>query len=130
MKYTTHIYGVALLILLLTGCKFDKAGKHAEKFLSERAKATTVPQKVGAGSTMISCQYNDKVLAYRFETTPDSLTAINIDTLRANTIRNWKTNLNTQEILKQLLAAKASVKYTYISGTDSIVMTLAAEDFK
>lgn len=130
MKKLTYTFAAAMIALTLVGCNGNKAGRQAEKFLTEKAKATAVPQSVGAGSMLTLCEYKDKVLSYRFETTADSLAAINIDTLRANTIRNWNTNLNTQEILKQLTAAQAMVKYTYVSGTDSIVMTLTAEDFK
>lgn len=130
MKHLTYTFAAALLVLSLAGCKGNSAEKQAEKFLSEKAKATAVPQSVDAGSTLTSCQYADKELSYRIETTADSLAAINIDTLRANTIRNWNTNLNTQEILKHLQAAKANVKYTYVCGTDSIVMTITADDFK
>lgn len=130
MKKLTYSFAAAMLAISLAGCNGNNAGKKAEKFLSEKAKATAVPQSVGAGSSLTSCEYKDKVLSYRIETTADSLAAINIDTLRANTIRNWNTNLNTQEILKQLKAAGASVRYTYVSGNDSIVTTLTTEDFK
>jgi len=130
MKRLLYSFVAVALALSLEGCNGNNGEKRAEKFLVEKAKATAVPQSIGAGSTLTSCEYSDKVLSYRIETTADSLAAINIDTLRSNTISNWNTNLNTQEILKEVVAAGAKVKYTYVSGTDSIVMTLTSEDFK
>lgn len=120
----------ALLAVTLVACSGNKAQKEAENYLKEKAKATAVPQNIGAGSTLTACSYADNLLSYRIVTTADSLNAINVDTLKSNTIRNWKTNLNTQEILEKVIAVGAKVKYTYVSGTDSIVLTLVPEDFK
>ena len=130
MKKALYSLFVILLVASMSACKGNKAERQADEWLGTKAKATAVPQNIGAGSTLTSCSYGDKTLSYRIETTADSLAAINIDPLRRNTGRNWKTNLNSQEILEMLLAAKAIVKYTYISGTDSIVMTLTSDDFK
>lgn len=130
MKKALYSLFVILLVASMSACKGNKAERQADEWLGTKAKATAVPQNIGTGSTLTSCSYGDKTLSYRIETTADSLAAINIDTLRSNTVRNWKTNLNSQEILEMLLAAKAIVKYTYISGTDSIVMTLTSDDFK
>lgn len=130
MKKALYSLIAILLVASVSACKGDKAEKQADEWLAGKAKATVVPQNIGAGSTLTQCSYDGKQLSYRIETTADSLAAINVDTLRINTIRNWKTNLNSQEILKKLLAAHANVKYTYVSGSDSIVMTLAQEDFK
>jgi len=130
MKRLIYPIAAALLMVSMSTCKGNNAEKQADKWLGSKAQATAVPQNIGAGSTLTSCGYSDKVLSYRIETTADSLAAINIDTLRSNTVRNWKTNLNSQEILEKVRAANANVKYTYVAGTDSIVMTLTSEDFK
>lgn len=130
MKKVLYSLFIILLTASMVACNGNKAAKQANEWLSSKAKATAVPQNIGVGSTLTSCKYSDKTLSYRIETTADSLAAINIDTLRSNTVRNWKTNLNSQEILERVLAANAKVKYTYVSGTDSIVMTLTSDDFK
>lgn len=130
MKKVIYSLLAILLVASMSACKGNKAEKQADEWLGSKAKATAVPQNIGAGSTLTSCNYSDKTLSYRIETTADSLAAINIDTLRSNTVRNWKTNLNSQEILEKVLAANAKVKYTYVSCTDSIVMTLTSDDFK
>lgn len=128
-KFIYPLFAI-LLAVSVSACKGNKAEKRADEWLTNRAKATAVPQNIGAGSTLTFCNYSDKTLSYRIETTSDSLAEMNIDTLKSNTVSNWKTNLNSQEILEKILAAKAKIKYTYVSGTDSVVMTLTSEDFK
>lgn len=130
MKRFFCYFLIVLSAVSMIACKGKKTERAADEWLSVKAKGTVVPQNIGPGSTLTSCSYKEKVLSYRIETTSDSLAVINVDTLRNNTIRNWKTNLNSQEILKKVLAANAKVKYTYVSGTDSIVMTLDAGAFK
>lgn len=119
-----------LVAMAATACKGDRAEREAEAYLTSKANATKVPQNMGPGSTLTACSYAEKTLCYRIETTPDSLAAINVDKLKSATVTNWKTNLNTQETLEKLRAINASVKYTYVAGTDSLVMTLTADDFK
>lgn len=130
MKKIIYSLLTVMLVASMSACNGNKAEKQADEWLTEKAKATATPQNIGAGSTLVLCSYDNKTMSYRIETTADSLLAINVDTLRSNTVRNWKTNLNSQEILEKLSAAEAKVKYTYIAGTDSIVMTLTLDDFK
>lgn len=131
MKRILNLSTIALsllsLLLTLSSCG-KKKGTKSDDVIASWISATDVPQSLGPGSTLTACSYDDGVITFRIETTPDSLKAIDKDLLKSTTIHNWQTNLNTQKLIEEIKKAEATLEYIYVADSDSIVMTLDAEE--
>lgn len=52
MKKALYSLFVILLVASMSACKGNKAERQADEWLGTKAKATAVPQNIGAGSTL------------------------------------------------------------------------------
>lgn len=128
-NFSTIILALATLSISVSSCK-KASTSSPDAVITKWVKATTVPQNIGPGSTLVACSYDDGIIGFRIETTPDSLKAIDPDQLKSTTIHNWQTNLNTQRLIEQIKKADASLKYTYVAEGDSLVMVLNADELQ
>lgn len=94
-------------------------------------KATSelqLPAKLNDATTLTACYYRDKVLTFRNETTADSLSLVNADSLRSVTLDRLRNGLYPQSLIRKVREAEASIRYIYVSGNDSIMFSYSTAD--
>lgn len=120
---------VISLMFAMTGCKKNPT-EEADKRLTEVAGQMKLPVKLNDNMSLVECKYSNKVLTYVNETTEKTLETINIDSLRTKTLEGLRTNLFSQKLVKNIVAANAQIKYVYINNTDSVTFTFTTEELK
>lgn len=126
-KLTRYLVLSALLLLVgMTGCKKDSS---ADKWLSEAATSAsmTLPSKINDNMTIVKIGYADKILSYVSEVDSLTFTRINADSLKKTTLVNLRNGMNG-EMLEKIQNAKASVRYVYVNGTDTVMFQFAPEE--
>lgn len=130
MKHLAYALTALVAIMVcssLAGCRKNAAQDSAAQ-LEAMAKSVAVPVKVSDGTMLTACYFTDNTLTYRNETSPDTLAAINIDSLKSVTLRGLLNNVNSRKLVNHLRKARASVRYIYASGPDSVMFSFSPGD--
>lgn len=120
---------VMMLSILMTGCIRSEKSK-ADTRISEAVAKLKLPQKLNNITTLTKCSYSDKMLIYCLETTSDTLTSMDVDARRALTLENLRTGLLPQNLISNLVAAEASVRYIYVCDKDTVSFTFSPDELK
>lgn len=120
---------VILLSFVMVGCS-GRDSEKADKRISEGVAKLKLPQKLNSVTTLTECSYKDKMLTYCLETTSDTLASMDVDARRAATLDNLRTGLLPQNLIANLVEAKASVRYIYMCGKDTVLFTFSPEELK
>lgn len=112
-----------LVSMCLTGCKKSEGSQ-----LEEQIAKMQLPMEINDNTTLTQCYFVDNTLVFRNDVASEVWDSLNVDTLKSNTLRQLKINLNSQQLISYAVKAKASIKYIYANGSDSVMFTLLPEE--
>lgn len=115
------------ILLISAGCKKD-AAREAEDRITAAAEQLKLPVKLNDATTLTQCYYRDKILTFRNEASADSLASLNVDSLKVVTLERLKGGLFPQSLVKNIIDAKASIRYIYVCGNDSIIIPYSYQE--
>ncbi len=133
MKSSRYIFSILLATMIatvmLTGCKKDKASQ-ADKNIQDAVANVELPHKLNDATTVTAIYYKDKILTFRNETPSDTLAALNVDSMRSITLHKLRTGLFPRNLINNVVAAGASIRYIYVADSDSVMFSFSSEEFK
>lgn len=103
----------------------DSISKIVASVKTDKAK---VPYEVNENTTLIDCYLQENTVTYKYEVKPEVFKAMDADKQKENTLNSLKTNLNSQDMCKDLKAANCSLRYIYTDSKDSIVFTVTPKE--
>lgn len=124
-----HIWGIfalaaySIVATCLAGCKKSEGSQ-----LEEQIAKMQLPMEINDNTTLTQCYFADNTLVFRNDVAPEVWDSLNVDTLKSHTLRQLKINLNSQQLISYAVKAKASIKYIYANGSDSVMFTLSPEE--
>jgi len=133
MKSSRYIFSILLATMIatvmLTGCKKDKASQ-ADQNIQDAVANVELPHKLNDATTVTAIYYKDKILTFRNETPSDTLAALNVDSMRSITLHKLRTGLFPRNLINNVVAAGASIRYIYVADSDSVMFSFSSEEFK
>lgn len=133
MKNRLSFFGLALFVavcsLLMPACRKDES-KEIDRQLSSAVAGLTFPQKLNDNTTLVGCTYADKVLTFRCEVDKSQFAAMDADAKRAETLDKLRTGLFPRNLIRNVVKAKASIRYIYVNDKDSVMFSFSPDDLR
>lgn len=119
----------AIAAFTFAACSKDRAAE-ADVRITRAVSGLTFPQELKDGSKLVGVDYGDKRLSFRIEVEKAAFKAIDNDKTRANTLERLRTGLFPRNLIENVIAAGAGVRYVYICGEDSIEYSYSPDELK
>lgn len=125
------LFALSVSAFLSASCGKDRATL-ADEHLAQAVDALSFPQELKDGSKLVSLAYSDKELGFRIEVSKEKYSRIAADSanFRNETIERLRTGLFPRNLIDNVVAAGASLRYVYVSGEDSVMYSVSTDELK
>lgn len=120
---------ICLFSISLTSCKNGKIAK-ADKNIENAVAGLSFPQTLNDGSKLTDCTYIDKVLTFTCDVDKKTFKEVKKDGYKEKTLERLKSGLYPRNLIDNVVAAEASIKYIFTNGDDSVEFTFFPDDLK
>lgn len=129
-KFISFIAIVSLLFYFsFSSCTKDES-KDAAANITKAVTGLSFPQQLKDGSSLTACSFDNNVLTFVCEVDAKRFKNIETENLKSHTTQQLKTGLFPRQLINQVVKAKATIKYVYVNGSDSISYEIPANELE